>query len=161
MTASRPYTHNRETLVTWELGYMRNLGNRHAFGWTIFIHSGDDLPYRLGIKPRYRRWLAREIGLDISAGIAFSGSNPQVIPAYIAQTGLSIGDWCSLTAIVEVIPWEKRFVTCSSGGDQKGTEVSSYVGINLGSYPGTILTVAVFVAGIISAGSMEMGTGGW
>lgn len=50
------------------------------------------------------------------------------------------------------MPWEKRSVTYSSGGDRKGTEVSSYVGINLGSYPGTILTAVAFVAGFVFGG---------
>src|SRR5204863_210263 len=51
----------------WEVGGMQNRNERTAFGATIVIEA-DDLGSRYGITPRYRRWLAPSLALDLSAG---------------------------------------------------------------------------------------------
>ena len=58
--------------LSWHAGVLTNHG-RSAVGATAFAAADLDLKqgwpsYRLGVLPRYRRWLSRTASLDLSAG---------------------------------------------------------------------------------------------
>jgi hypothetical protein len=58
--------------LSWHAGVLTNRG-RSAVGATVFAAADLDLKqgwpsYRVGILPRYRRWLSRAASLDLSAG---------------------------------------------------------------------------------------------
>jgi hypothetical protein len=58
--------------LSWHAGVLTNRG-RSAVGATVFAATDLDLKqgrssYRVGVLPRYRRWLSRAAALDLSAG---------------------------------------------------------------------------------------------
>jgi hypothetical protein len=58
--------------LSWHAGVLTNRG-RSAVGATVFAATDLDLKqgspsYRVGVLPRYRRWLSRGASLDLSAG---------------------------------------------------------------------------------------------
>jgi hypothetical protein len=71
----RRWSDGRQELdVSWQAGALANRG-RYALGATAFAAFGlnvnSDRPVqntRLGVLPRYRRWLGRGAALDLSAG---------------------------------------------------------------------------------------------
>src|SRR3989442_14158973 len=60
-------------LFTWELGGMKNLGERSALGVAVFV-NGFDWGTGLGVRPRFRSWLSHGVGLDVAPGLILSGS---------------------------------------------------------------------------------------
>src|SRR2546428_12222389 len=76
--------------MRWELGSMENHGPRSAAGVTL-VAELDDLGSRLGVKPRYRRWLGPRAALDLSAGVLFKGSGRFRAPGFVAQAAVTGG----------------------------------------------------------------------
>src|SRR5712691_2116678 len=60
-------------LFTWELGGMKNLGERSALGATVFVNTSD-FGSGPGVRLRLRRWLNHGISLDVAPGLMLSGS---------------------------------------------------------------------------------------
>ncbi len=52
-------------VVTWDLGAMRNVGPRSAVGGSIQFTTR----FSVGLKARYRRWLSKDVSLDIAPGV--------------------------------------------------------------------------------------------
>ena len=126
-----------------QVGLMRNRGPRRAFGGTLY-GSRDLATQRtiVAILPRYRRWLNRDLALDMAVGPAFHvGNFDGQVTVYsagaMAEMGLNVGDLVGITSRLELLPtpWDR-------------TGVSWHTGIRVGSY--TTL-VAGFAAGIAAA----------
>ena len=58
-------------LMTWELGAMINVTPRSALGAALFL-SIDGNGNLVGVRPRYRRWLAGANVLDLAVGFYIS-----------------------------------------------------------------------------------------
>lgn len=127
---------------------MRNFNAHTALGATLIVGADDD-GSRIGIKPRYRRWLNRTTSFEVSPGILLSRGNNQFdaeFPGFTGHAGLNVGDWFALTGQMEVI----RLQTV-------GTDVAWYGGFKLGSYAAPIGSVVLLIVAAIAAASIETG----
>jgi hypothetical protein len=89
-------------VLTFDVGWMKNLSQRNAVGVTGSAIVGDAT--RLGIRPRYRRWLSKGTSLDVSPGILLSGEDPgidYVAPGFVLGASLNEGDLVALTLETE------------------------------------------------------------
>ncbi len=109
----------------WEVGGMQNRNERTAFGATIVIEA-DDLGSRYGITPRYRRWLAPSLALDLSAGVLVAGSDDFRFPGFVGQVAVLGGDYVGAALQVETFRHFGR------------RDVGVYGGLKFGSVPGVI-----------------------
>ena len=126
---------------TGELGHMINRNERSALGGTIFLGVNTEESYRLGLKPRYRRWISSKLSLDFSPGILLLGDDDSYkpdLPGFTGHIGLCYEDWLVLTTQLEIIHF-KRF----------GTDVAWYGGAKLGSYPGLAVFIGLPIAALI------------
>ena len=121
---SRGEFHPAGPLFTWELGGMKNLGERSALGVAVFV-NGFDLGTGLGVRPRFRRWLSQEISLDVAPGIILSGSAAR---RFSGQAALEFHGLVAATLQAE------------------GNHL--FVGGRLGALPGTITGVAAPVLAV-------------
>lgn len=73
-----PYTQKRQAaskFITAELGAMNNVGQRTAFGLTLSFagengNIGSGFDASVGVKARYRRWLASDgVSFEVGAGV--------------------------------------------------------------------------------------------
>jgi hypothetical protein len=81
------------TAVTFDLGWMKNVGTRHAIGFSGYAMPGDQT--RLGIRARYRRWLSRGLSVDVSPGVILGGEDSGAnydAPGFVLGTTLNAGD---------------------------------------------------------------------
>ncbi len=109
--------------VTFELGYMSNQSERYALGGSLL--AGFDEEFRIGLKPRLRRWLGRSTSIEVSPGILLAGGGAR-LPGFTGHVGVNFADVAILTSQVEVL--DRGF----------GSNVAWYGGIKLGSKPGLI-----------------------
>src|SRR2546430_13040187 len=109
----------------WEVGGMQNRNERSAFGATIVVEA-DDLRSRYGVTPRYRRWLAPGLALDLSAGVLVAGSDDFQFPGFVGQVAVLGGDYVGAALQVETF--------CHFGR----RDVGVYGGLKFGSVPGVI-----------------------
>jgi len=127
------------------VGLMVNHAERWALGGAVELSTGSDAGlYRLTIMPRYRRWLGRQVGLDLGAGIAVLGENDPAA-GFKGVTGLAavaVGPWVSLTAQVE---------TRNDFSD--GTHTTGSVGLRAGGWAGALVALASLLLGVAASAS--------
>jgi hypothetical protein len=107
-----------------EIGALYNLGSRSAVGGGVYL-GGDDDGWRLGIRPRYRYWIASGFAVDAAAGVLVAGDLDLfegTWPGFNAQLGVGWQDLVALTTQVEII------------GTTQGTWTNWYVGVQAGSF---------------------------
>ena len=137
------------TSAVWELGVLRNTGTRSAFGATarFAIGAGD----RLILSPRLRRWMGHNLTLDLAPGVIVwddrvTGLSTARAPGFSGQVTLGYGDFVALAAGVEIAHFDRAQPLGVSG-----TSVVPFVGVRLGSYPGTIAgTVGAALIGLVA-----------
>jgi len=139
--------------VTGELGIMSNVSPHDALGGTLLVEF-DDNGNRVGLKARYRRWLAgsggqaRQMSVEVSGGLFFDGSDRYVdfdeacadgwngrcwrermiqYPSPVAAVQFNLADWISVANQVEWIRLDRGESTWAA-----------YAGIRLGSYAGVV-----------------------
>ena len=122
----------------WEVGGMQNQNERSAFGATIVV-EGDDLGSRYGITPRYRRWLAPSVALDLSAGVLVAGSDDFRFPGWVGQVAVLGGDYIGAALQVETFRHFGR------------RDVGVYGGLKFGSVPGVIASFVLPFVIILSS----------
>ena len=122
----------------WEVGGMQNQNERSAFGATIVV-EGDDLGSRYGITPRYRRWLAPSVALDLSAGVLIAGTDDFRFPGWVGQVAVLGGDYVGAALQVETFRHLGR------------REVGGYGGLKFGSVPGVIASFVLPFVIILSS----------
>ncbi|KPK56123.1 MAG: hypothetical protein AMS21_12955 [Gemmatimonas sp. SG8_38_2] len=132
------YYYDNEYL-SWEVGWMKNFGNRLALGATLFggFAEGDD---RLGLKPRIRLWLASMLSLDVGGGILFE--NEVMDPGFTGHVGLNLADVLQPYVQVEVLNYKSGI-----------NDTVTYLGIKGGSYLAALGVVAIFVGLVIYGAS--------
>ena len=87
--------------LSWHAGVLTNRG-RSAVGATVFAATDLDLEHgwlssRVGVLPRYRRWLSRTASLDLSAGPVVDLSHGK--PAGLGATAEVAVGWVNDIAI--------------------------------------------------------------
>jgi len=128
-----------EFALAWQAGLMGNRG-RSAFGAAAYAAVDLDvradrpvLNSRLGVLPRYRRWLGRGAALDLSAGPVVE-LRRNVPGTLLMSTGVAVGwpDEIALSARVDVSAGNSPawFVGAKLGADQM-TEALEAQGIAL------------------------------
>lgn len=76
--------------VTLELGRMRNVSAKHAYGVAVFA-EGSEFDGGVGVRPRYRYWIDRSVSVDVAPGIAYStGLSGQVALNFSDRAALSV-----------------------------------------------------------------------
>ncbi len=131
---------------TAELGWMVNGRGKHSYGFSVF--GGQEITWettRAGLKGRYRRWLGKDMSLDLSAGLVFTSAGDGFLRA--GQAGVTIGGGVNfgvlaVTAQFDYIPAEAR---TWRGGP------AIYLGGALGSKPGAVAMAAVALVGAMVA----------
>jgi hypothetical protein len=129
-TQSRPQRYSDPAIVVWELGRMYNLTERRALGASVMFATGDDL-MRLGVKARYRVWLNEVVAAELAPGILVLSSdndmNGRGGAGFVAHGAVTLQDW--VTALAQV--------------DVRRSGLASFLGLKLGSVPGTVVGLAV------------------
>lgn len=130
--------------INIQVGLMRNRGPRSAFGGTLY-GSRDVATQRtiVAILPRYRRWLNREVALDMAVGPAlhvgnWNGHVTVYSAGAMAEMGLNVSDLVGVTSRLELLP---------TPADPTG--VSWHTGIRVGSYATLVVGL---ITGIATAG---------
>ena len=78
------------------------------------------------LTPRYRRWLAPSVALDLSAGVLVAGSDDFRFPGWVGQVAVLGGDYIGAALQVETFRHFGR------------RDVGVYGGLKFGSVPGVI-----------------------
>jgi hypothetical protein len=156
------------TLFTWELGAMANVTRRSALGGALFMSVDGWQGLRLGVRPRYRRWLSSTLTLDLAAGLykemeRNSGLRPT------GQIALGVRDQLAITAQVDAFgsqqcvvgrdPVTRRYRCLSR---ETTTEVEWYLGVKLGSGAGIaagLLAPVAYAVAVMIACSAGCGFG--
>jgi hypothetical protein len=130
--------HIEPHVVMWELGLMRNTDSRTAMGATVLLTSR----FSAGLKARYRRWLWRDVSVEIAPGlIVYDARQFARAPAFTGHLLLNLEDVLSVGGMLEV----SRFGTNGYTGSPPTTITKPFLVARLGSYPGLI--------GVVSTGA--------
>jgi hypothetical protein len=140
-----------ETLE-WNLGHMVNVSPGWALGGLFTIGTGND-DALTGIKLRARRWMSRDVSVELEGGILRTNANNAVYPGVTGSTAdlrLNIRDQGSFFVrwdgvrlpSVEPILVPGEFGYADPGGFQHGISV----GASAGSIPALIGTGALGLA---------------
>ena len=148
---SRRYWDDAKRL-TFDIGYMFNVSEKDAIGASLFWHTLRETDFSYwGLKPRYRRWLSNDIGLDVCLGLGQweYEINRKATPM-IAQLGVSFRDYLSLTLMYDRVRWTESVPIPNSheyyDGDSHTSSTLS-VGLTAGSYTGLVAAgVTIFIA---------------
>src|SRR5256885_15361147 len=103
-----------------EGGGRQTKNERSAFG-ARRVGEGDDVGARCGITPRYRRWLAPSVALDLSAGVLVAGSDDFRFPGWVGQVAVLGGDYIGAALQVETFRHFGRRDVGVYGGPQFGS----------------------------------------
>lgn len=147
-----------EFLLTGDIGWMKNTSMKNAFGFSVY-GAADDHGSRIGIRPRFRRWLSRRTALDFSAGIILSGTDikgPQEYPGFVASMSIGMAGWFSVDAHLEALKL-KRIVfnpVDFTVSEEKTTDVSLYLGAS-GRHYMVLVAPAVLIGALLV--SFELG----
>ena len=68
-----PPPRRSDVYYSGEFGWMTNVTARSAIGGAIQYGIDEDSDYRIGVKPRYRRWLTDATSIDVAAGLLLLG----------------------------------------------------------------------------------------
>jgi hypothetical protein len=123
--------HIEPHVFMWELGLMRNTDPRTALGGTILLTSR----FSVGLKARYRRWLWRNVSVEVAPGLIVHDSRQFArTPAFTGHLLLNLGDVLSVGGMLEV----SRFGSNSYLGTPPTTITKPFLVGRLGSYPGLV-----------------------
>jgi hypothetical protein len=114
-----------------ELGLMRNVGPRYAVGGTTYIlYDTGASDFRAGLKLRGRRWLRRDLSLNVSGGLLLlSGIYGEELPGYAGHIDLNYKDLVAAYVGCDVIRRESA--------DER---VVWHAGVRTGGHIGSSLT---------------------
>jgi hypothetical protein len=119
---------------TFELGYMRNISPRESIAVGVWARLEDSS--RHALRARYRRWLSRNMSIDLSPGITFSGEEGSVDydpPGLIGSASVNLGDLLSLTLEAEYSHYKDYGYGPFPIATQSRSDVSWRTGAKLGS----------------------------
>ena len=142
-----PFHFDSKTLLTVDLGAMRNVSRRVALGGNLYV-AGDDDHVHFGPKVRVRYWITRDLSADLAPGLVWWGGTADDLefPAWVGETSVNIDDILILTAEVES-------VRVRSNGSEK-QETSLFLGGKIGGEGGLIgIAAGMFVLVMFAAGA--------
>ena len=127
--------HIEPHVFMWELGLMRNTDSRSALGGSVLLTSR----FSVGLKARYRRWLWREVSVEVSPGFIVHDSREFArVPAFTGHLLLNLGDVLSVGGMIET----SRFGANIAAGRPPTSITKPFLLARLGSYPGLVGVVA-------------------
>jgi hypothetical protein len=143
---------------SFDLGWAYNAGAAYALGGSVFL-GGDNRRAHVGVRARVRRWLARNVSLDLSPGVILAGDGPDgtdlLPPGFIAQASVMADDRVGVVGQVYSIRRESGITLDSYAVDspEPVRETRWYAGVRLGAEPGVVaaaLVVALGAAAVLS-----------
>jgi hypothetical protein len=144
---AKSVTSDSTSLYTAEFGWMVNRGTRGALGAGIFVqdrhsaeHLAESMTYTIGgnetgigIRPRLRLWMSRDISVDVAPGIILFGSGTGA--GFSGHVDLNIQDIAAVTAHIVSRPQPRA----------PGVQTDVFVGGRVGSTLGVIVGGALLV----------------
>lgn len=139
-------------VLTFDAGYMKNVSLKDAVGVTGYALLNDDIT-RLGIRPRYRRWLSHETSIDISPGILLGGEDAAIDydpPGFVLGVTGNLKDLIALTLETEYsryrdygdVPGEVGYQHRSDWTIRGGAKLGSGLGLaGAAAYLGLLIAV--------------------
>jgi hypothetical protein len=149
-------------IATAEFGYMRNLSAEVSLGVTFSL-VGDSDYIRLGLKPRFRKWVTNTTSLDFGAGLYTSIEKDLEEPdfdddvhwgaGFVAEVSLSLGDWVAITTLAEVSKVKDvTFDDYLGRSVDTRTDMAMYFGLKAGGEPG--IPASIFM-GLVALAARE------
>ena len=118
-------------LFTADLGLMFNNKKSSAIGGSFHI-AADGNGGRFGFGPRYHKWLAKGVALDLSPRLLIAGSDNTVTnlyPGFAFSASLSIYELLSIDAYFDIIRYEQLILTeIFTTETVKETQTALYLG---------------------------------
>jgi hypothetical protein len=158
--------------LTWDLGYMHNLGSRSAVGGSFYLRAYSFEWFTVGFRPRYRHWLGRRTGLDIGPGLVLSSGGdfggfdqapPLAFGSLNASLALTYGDLVAVTLEFDALRFEESSTPAGwppgyyfPGGVEGGTHSAWYAGARFGGWLGPVATGALLGVAMIAFASDPM-----
>lgn len=138
-----------EIMFAYNLGLMRNISPKDAFGGSLYL-SVDDDGTDFGIAPRYRRWLEPNLALDLLAGVLIAGDDDRGFdaPGFIGGASLSFHDLVSLDLLLEIYrvdPIDDQIIFEPTDPPGEKTVTSLYAGLTGRSYAAWIAPIVMFI----------------
>lgn len=160
------------TALTWDLGYMRNLGSRSAVGGSFYLRAYSAEWLTVGFRPRYRHWLGRRTALEIGPGLVlssggdFGGVNqapPLAFGSLNTSLALTYGDLVAVTLEFDALRFEDSDTPPAwsweyyvPGSVEGGTHSAWYAGARFGGWLGPVATGALLGVAMIAFASDPM-----
>ncbi len=138
------------TMLSLELGYMRNLSTKNAIGLGIIGMAGDQVS-KLAVRGRYRRWLSHSVGLDGALGLTVAAGEEYgyyaILPGIIGSVGVQAGGLVGVTLEAE----QTRYRDGSESPSEGQVRLRGELGTGLG-VAGTVVLVILGIAVVASGG---------
>jgi hypothetical protein len=139
----------------FDLGWMRNVSDRTAVGWSGFIGSGNSY-VSCGGRLRIRRWLSKTSSIEIAPGIIAAEGRVHgdaLSPGYSLQAGWSPSRYLTLTTeIFTVRRRQYRYVWYYAVDPSEVRETGVMVGVKVGQWPGAVGGVVAALWVLLQAG---------
>lgn len=144
--------------MVMDVGGMKNLSRKYSMGASLYAAEDDDWG-RVGIKARVRRWMSKDVSVDLAPGLLVhsSGSDQdRSLPAFVGEASLGLWDRIVITGQVErstvtryEVPHGEFLLPYPivAPKRERGTETSYYLGAKFGAelgLPGMFLGVLTF-----------------
>ena len=143
-----------KTSLSWELGAMWNVTNRHSLGAALYFRDLDADEARAGIRGRYRYWLDHRWSAELGAGVIIEANDVGATSAFesdriLGFSGLarmSFRDYIGVGLEVESI-------------DIRGLrrQTDWFAAARVGSRPGRIGMVALVIITVIAIAAVGAG----
>lgn len=141
---------------TLDLGLVKNVSPTTGLGLTAYGATGDSHA-RVGARFRYRRWLSRDISVDVAPGVIVYGSEDggytHQAPGFVLGATCNWRDWVALGLEVEHSRYEiEGYTPGEFTAPEKISDTTWRLGGKLGSAPGVLGTAVLvgFFAYIVS-----------
>ena len=139
---------------------MFNSKKSSAIGGSFHI-AADANGSRYGFGPRYHKWLAKGVALDLSPRVLFAGMDNKVknrYPGFAFSASLSIYELLSINAYFDIIRYEQQIFTgIFTTETVKKTQTGLYLGASGRSWGALILTTVSIIALAVAIGGSGYG----
>jgi hypothetical protein len=157
-----PISRGERVYGSLDLGWAMNVGPAYAVGATAFL-GGDNVRAHFGVRARFRRWLARNVSLDVAPGVILAGEEENdaalLAPGFVTQASVLVDD--RLGVVAQVFSSRRRFThsVLSTTGPlgsvyeirtEEASETGWCAGLRLGSGPGVAATAVALILGAVS-----------
>lgn len=133
--------------VEWNVGHMVNVGEKWAVGGVITVGTGGTDPLT-GIRVRGRRWLGKDLSLEMEAGVLSSDAAwdaPRVFNGWTSDLRLNIRDQGSFFLRYDGVSVPAQSYPYNNHFDPGAVHHGLSLGASAGSVPALVGTGAVGV----------------